>query len=560
TLKDITITDEMFPNLELNKTELAPGEEATATATYTVTQADMDAGFLQNTATVKVVPPKGVPISKTDTVRLPAIREPSFKFKKTTDKSDDYTLVAGETIKYTFTVENTGNVTLTDVKVEDNLEGLSTITWDKTEIAPKDCARGTASYTITQEDVDKGKVVNTATASAKSPDENNPPENQIAIATVPAISNPGFEFTKTTNKDPNHKLSENEEIIYTFAVKNTGNVTLNGLILEDKMFDVIVFKPTEIAPGEEATATAKYIVTADDIKAGKVTNEAKVRAWNPDGEEISKSASVTLGTKAPPSNFPIYPPINAGALWGPDQFLPNENIALNKEYHYAYMFGYPQMDFRPDIPMTRAEVAVLFTRLSVETGDPGESATEYSDVSQGSWYSDAVNYLSKKGIIKGYKDNTFRPNNFVTRAEFAAIASRYERYSGGNAKLFPDVDPNHWAVKDIINATTAGWINGYPDGTFKPNKSISRAEVVTIVNKMLNRYGDHEFIVNHILDEEMRDFTDLKDANYWAYNAIMEATNGHEYERLEDGHSENWLLLNEKDFYYDKHMHYEYRY
>ncbi|MDO5717195.1 MAG: S-layer homology domain-containing protein, partial [Tissierellia bacterium] len=227
---------------------------------------------------------------------------------------------------------------------------------------------------------------------------------------------------------------------------------------------------------------------------------------------------------------------------------------------YAYMFGYPDRSFGPERPILRSEVAVLFTRLSVETGDPGPSETIYSDVKQDAWYSDAVHYLSKKGIIKGYEDGTFKPDQPISRAEFAAIASRYERYTGVSVELFPDVKPDYWAAEDIMNATAAGWITGYPDGTFKPLQSISRAEVVTIVNRMLNRYGDRNFILEHLKDPKFRTFIDMVDLQYWAFDAIMEATNGHDYQRLEDGKQETWLQLNEKDFYYDKNMKVLYRY
>ncbi|MDO5712941.1 MAG: S-layer homology domain-containing protein [Tissierellia bacterium] len=567
TLTNVNVVDELKGLSEINwdKTEIAPKGVATGTATYTITQADVDRGIVENSATATAKGPEGTapPAPQKASVSVPSDRVPNFYFTKTTDKAPDYKLVAGETITYTFTVTNTGNVTLTDINVVDELKGLSEITWDKTEIAPKEVATGTATYTITQADVDKGQVENSATATVTPPDGVEPPIAQVASVAVPTEPNPGISITKTADKEKNKPLRANEYITYTFTVENTGNVTIHNIIIKDPMKGLpkLTLKKNTLAPGEKAFAVGTYQVTPFDVKRGWLKNTVTITGDTELGEQVKDSDTLVLGNGQMPNPGGIggigghHGDNNGGHPSGKKYYIVKKNpeITLNRELHYAYMFGYPQGDFRPNRPITRAEVAVLFTRLSVGTDNPGISKDEYSDVIQDKWYADAVNYLSHKGIIKGYGDGTFRPNQEITRAEFAAIASRYEKYGGTGGKTFPDVKENHWAAEDINSAAGAGWINGYPDGKFKPEQKITRAEVVTIVNRILNRVGDRKFILSHFNDPKLRTFTDLQNINYWAYLDIMESTNGHDFYRLENG-EEQWIELNEKDFYYDKKL------
>ncbi len=216
---------------------------------------------------------------------------------------------------------------------------------------------------------------------------------------------------------------------------------------------------------------------------------------------------------------------------------------LNKQDHFAYMFGYPDNGFRPNGYITRAEVTSMFARLLVDPMDENKTFTNnFSDVPEGQWYTNTVGYMSQEGIIKGYEDGTFRPNAPVTRAEFAAIASRFDKLTAGESN-FPDVPANHWAKTAIDFAFTKGWVNGYEDGTFRPENNQTRAETVSIVNKMLERKADQDFIKKH--DAEIIYFNDLVEG-HWAYWEIMEATNGHDYERTGNNIDELWLCL--KDY------------
>ena len=221
---------------------------------------------------------------------------------------------------------------------------------------------------------------------------------------------------------------------------------------------------------------------------------------------------------------------------------------LNTENHFQYLIGYKDNTFRPENNMTREEVAVMFARLLKNRPIKGKVyAYDFSDVKNDRWSVTAISYMNELGIIKGYPDNTFRPQNTITRAEFAAIATRFDDLAEGS-NTFIDIKPEHWAYQAVSKASSAGWISGYPDNTFKPEKSIKRSEVVTLVNKMLNRYGDEKFIDAN--KDKILYFSDID--NHWAYYAIVEATNGHDFERAGNGKDEFWKDLNALSFVYDK--------
>jgi len=161
----------------------------------------------------------------------------------------------------------------------------------------------------------------------------------------------------------------------------------------------------------------------------------------------------------------------------------------------------------------------------------------YSDVKAGDWFNNAVSTLSKAGIIAGYEDGSFRPNGYITRAEFATIAARFFDVTYNGKDLFPDIS-GHWA-KDYINqAANKGFVNGYEDGTFKPDRNITRAEAVTLVNRTLDRHPDK----NHFT-KDMLVWPDNMDQTKWYYADMQEATNSHTYQMKENSDKtkyENW--------------------
>ena len=216
---------------------------------------------------------------------------------------------------------------------------------------------------------------------------------------------------------------------------------------------------------------------------------------------------------------------------------------LNTEDHYAYIIGYSEDGtVRPNANITRAEVATIFFRLLTDEARDQfwSTSNNFSDVASDAWYNNAVSTMVNAGIIQGYEDGTFRPNNNITRAEFAAIASRFMS-SGYDVEkdLFTDI-ANHWARESINDAAMTKWINGYPDGTFLPDKAITRAEAVTLVNNVLQRKPD----ADHMLDSMIK-WPDNMDTSAWYYEAIQEATNSHDYDLFEGAEYETWTALQE---------------
>lgn len=208
---------------------------------------------------------------------------------------------------------------------------------------------------------------------------------------------------------------------------------------------------------------------------------------------------------------------------------------LNTEDHEVFLNGYPDGNFGPDRSMTRAEVAAMFSNLLLDKNVP--ITTSFSDVAEDAWYADAVNMLASLDMIVGYEDGTFRPDAPITRAEFTAIAMRFADAVPEGENIFSDVHAGDWFYDVVVGSIQYGWIGGYEDGTFRPQNTITRAEVTAITNRMLGRVADEAFID---AADALRSFGDLSDA-HWAYYSIMEATNAHDY-TISDG-VEEWEAL-----------------
>lgn len=222
---------------------------------------------------------------------------------------------------------------------------------------------------------------------------------------------------------------------------------------------------------------------------------------------------------------------------------------LNKEDHYQYLIGYEDDSFKPENNMTREEVAVMFSRLLKNPPVKGQVYPyNFPDVDQSRWSVTAISYMNKLGIVKGYPDGDFKPEASITRAEFAAMAAGFANLQEGD-KTFSDLDSSHWAYDVVRKAASAGWISGYPDGTFKADNPITRAEVVSITNKMLNRKADQDFVDRNL--DKLLSFIDLN-KDHWAYYPIMEATSGHDYIRNVNKVDEKWQDVTNKSFVYDK--------
>ena len=220
----------------------------------------------------------------------------------------------------------------------------------------------------------------------------------------------------------------------------------------------------------------------------------------------------------------------------------DDALGLNTTDHFAYIVGYGNGEVRPQNNITRAEVATIFFRLLTDdVCDENLTKTNrYSDVAATSWYNTAVSTLSSMGIITGYPDGTFRPNAAITRAEFAAIAARFDHDGDKTAAKFSDI-ASHWAKDEISIAYNNGWITGYPNSTFGPQRDITRAETMTLVNRVLNRQPETE----DDLLPNMTVWTDNANPKAWYYLAVQEATNSHYYEFKTNSQYEKWTELRE---------------
>lgn len=270
-----------------------------------------------------------------------------------------------------------------------------------------------------------------------------------------------------------------------------------------------------------------YTLSIEVVREG---NALTVADWRFDGADECTPLTITNSYRDIP-----YIPTPAPA---PQPAKP----ALNTADHYAYLMGYPDGTVRPGGSITRAEATTIFFRLLTEESRSQFWATEnrYSDVSAGRWYNNAVSTMTRAGIVNGYPDGTFRPNAPITRAEMAKIIALFAKLEP-SAERFPDA-AGHWAEAYIRLAAGNGWIEGYPDGTFRPNQSITRAETVTMIDRVLERVPkDESRLLPH---SAMLTFPDCRPGQ-WFYIAVQEAANSHVYERAasEQHGDERWKEL-----------------
>ena len=356
------------------------------------------------------------------------------------------------------------------------------------------------------------------------------------------------ELTAVNGKAPGSSVSVNDTLTYTITVTNNGNVDLTDVSVKDTFNGkgtlnfaassdytatnnndgtYTITLNSNLAVDNSVKITATYKVLRGDAN-GTLTNAVSVTGKTTDGTEIPTPGEDTEETPVNPYHPPIRPPVD------PDK------PELNTEDHYAYIVGYEDGTVRPENNITRAEVATIFFRLLTdESRDEFWSQTNpYSDVSADDWYNNAVSTLTNAGILDGYEDGTFRPNGNITRAEFATITSRFFDATYEGEDLFPDID-GHWA-KDYINeSANAGIVNGYEDGTFRPQKLITRAEAMTMVNRTIDRHPDAE----HLLDDMITWPDNLETA--WYYEQVQEATNSHTYTMHTDAEKNPYEIWSE---------------
>ena len=399
---------------------------------------------------------------------------------------------------------------------------------------------------------------------------------------------PEVEATVTDNVIYTARWEEVEETVYTYRLAyeaNAGDSTVSGMpagktVKTDAA--AYVFSVSSDRPAREGYTFQGWSTTA----GGPVEYQGGDRIYLPGvpGEEISVTLfAVWEKSPVPPTPVdpdpkpdpdpdpdpdpepdPYIPPYIPPTPVRPDpdpvrpdpdvEILDEEvplagAIGLNLEDHFAYIAGYPDGTVRPDGNITRAEVATIFFRLLTEETRAiyWSQTNDYSDVAPEAWYNNAVSTLSSMEVLSGYPDGTFKPNAPITRAEFAKIAVSFFDCAGiVYDGTFSDVAEGQWWTEYIAAAAELGLVEGYPDGTFKPQANISRAESCAIVNRVLERKPHEE----HLLPEaEMIVWPDNADKAVWYYADIQEATNSHDYELAETETAEQWTeKLPERDW------------
>lgn len=333
-------------------------------------------------------------------------------------------------------------------------------------------------------------------------------EDESAIATY-AHAVPGaaqLHKTLTVSFDANDDLTQPKPFLGTinFNAEGAYEYTLKEVIPEGATgYDTSEFR-------------IRVVVMADNNAQMQATVEIWYNnQWEPIEGRIQFENTIDTGKD---DYYPIIIPT----------IINKDTGMLNKTDHFAYVIGYPDGTVHPNGQITRAEVATIFFRLLRDEVRDGAFTTSntYSDVAYGKWYNNPISTMSALGIITGYPDGTFKPNKPITRAEFAAIAARFDETQSGKSATFSDVI-GHWAAKEIGIAYYNDWIKGYPDGTFKPDQNITRAEAMTLINRVLERKPESpaDLLTN------MNKWTDNMDTSKWYYLDVQEATNSHGYTR-----------------------------
>lgn len=297
-----------------------------------------------------------------------------------------------------------------------------------------------------------------------------------------------------------------------------------------------------------ATAKADAVI---NVKAGAAYSIDSPAIEGYKADKATVSGTISAETPADTEITVIYTKESSGGGGGgghrpkpkPTVEIPDDDaLGLNNTDHFAYIVGYGNGEVQPQNSITRAEVAAIFFRL-LEDGIRNENFThqnDFSDVAADAWYCSSVSTLSRMGIIAGYPDGTFRPNAPITRAEFAAIATRFDNNGDKTPVSFTDII-GHWAEGEITVAANHGWVSGYGDNTFRPQNQITRAETMSLVNRVLKRLPE----TPADLLPDMITWTDNADTSSWYYLPVQEATNSHYYEFKENSKYEKWTELRE---------------
>ena len=329
---------------------------------------------------------------------------------------------------------------------------------------------------------------------------------------------PGYEniaggWEQTPNTDPNGITGD---VTYVYRFGSTGGGSSSGhstrYTLHYESNGGTAYKDERCSSGTKVT-----------LDKTPTRESYTFTGWYADKALTQKITSVTMN-----SDKTVYAGWEATGV--PDK--------LNGDDHFAYVIGYPDGKVHPEGNISRAETATIFFRLlKADIRDGNLTAdNEFSDVSDGQWHNKAVSTMAKLGIVKGRRADRFDPDASITRAEFAAICARFNTKPVENSGSFSDIS-GHWAENEIERAAAFGWISGYPDGTFRPDARITRAEAMTMINRVLCRMPQSE---SDLLDS-MVTWPDNKPSD-WHYLAVQEATNSHDFDRQGEV-GESWTKL-----------------
>lgn len=329
---------------------------------------------------------------------------------------------------------------------------------------------------------------------------------------------PGYEniaggWEQTPNTDPNGITGD---VTYVYRFGSTGGSSSSGhstrYTLHYESNGGTAYKDERCSSGTKVT-----------LDKTPTRESYTFTGWYADKALTQKITSVTMN-----SDKTVYAGWEATGV--PDK--------LNGDDHFAYVVGYSDSTVRPSANISRAEVATIFFRLLKSDIRDGNltADNEFSDVSDGQWHNKAISTMAKLGIVKGRRADRFDPDASITRAEFAAICARFNTKPVENSSSFSDIS-GHWAENEIERAAAFGWISGYPDGTFRPDARITRAEAMTMINRVLCRMPQSE---SDLLDS-MVTWPDNKPSD-WHYLAVQEATNSHDFDRQGEV-GESWTKL-----------------
>ena len=479
-------------------------------------------------------------------------------FKGAPDLSLTYTVNGVEStsveiddiVEYSITIENNGDANAGPTKVTATVpDGL--ILDENTIIDGGELEDGIITWTIDSIDI---KTSRTVTFCMKVPNitkstkwtslativdvkkSKDPVPTTVLFTAVPDLS-----VTKTvTSVEPEVGYTVGNTITWNVEVKNTGNVYFTCPVsVIDELTNTKEFIALDGLPvGESASMEVSYTVTNVDCDAGSIINSVSVSA-KPVADPFEAVSDPVF--VVPPRTPSEWYPSDWGSTGDSSQNDPSKDKPAQEETkrHTAFMQGYPGDLFGPDDNMTRAQAAQMFYNLL--TDREVAQVVRFTDVPDTAWYAEAVNTLAGQGLVLGVGNGTYEPDREITRAEFVAIACRFFGEMREGENIFPDVRPNDWFYQYVVSAVACGWIDGYPDGTFKPLDIISRSEAAKLTNRLLDCVPDSGYIKDH--SQDIRRFLDV-DTGYWAYEEIVAATNSHDY-MVADG-KESWTGIRTK--------------